>query len=132
MKTEMAFDWESQARQYSRNAAPGLRYERNTNPRTSPPNAPIDCLLFYDRAGVLCGILNHFPTTLSLDLGNGWIATEQAGNVNMWVDPTCQRRGIGTKLLAEAVRRWNVNLNRQDYTPAGAALVNAFQTKGGR
>jgi GNAT superfamily N-acetyltransferase len=127
--TEMALAWDSQAQQYARAGASGIRYERHQIPKAWPPHAVSECLLYYDDKGVLRGILNYFPITASVPLGNGWVAEERAGSVNVWVDPARQRRGIASTLLADAVRRWKIDFERQEYTAEGAALVNAFKSK---
>ena len=87
-----------------------------------PSQEPVDCLLYRSRKGTLIGILYHYPVDLE-----PW---EQAGNVNMWVHPRRQRRGIGTKLLVEARRRWNLDPYQQSYTPEGAALMNSVLEAG--
>jgi len=46
--------------------------------------------------------------------------------VNVLVHPRRQRRGIGSALVREALRRWpEIDPERQTYTPEGAALANA-------
>ena len=52
---------------------------------------------------------------------------EQAGNLNLWVHPRRQRRGIGSALLAEADKRWGpIEWHRQKFTPEGRALVETY------
>ncbi len=66
-----------------------------------------------------------------------WLATvenpdsrflERAGNFCIIVDPR-QRKGIGKKLLTEAAKRWPLNFEQQNYTEAGASLVQNFLQK---
>jgi 8-oxo-dGTP pyrophosphatase MutT (NUDIX family)/GNAT superfamily N-acetyltransferase len=73
----------------------------------------IDCLL-YREGGRLLGILNHYPFDFP--------PYERKGNVNVFVHPDARQQGIGTKLLSEAMSRWNVNLDAQDWTPLGQHL----------
>lgn len=49
------------------------------------------------------------------------------GEVFVMVDPTYRRRGIGTRLLREASKRWNLDLRKQHYTPSGAAFVDKLR-----
>lgn len=122
---EGALSWESQVVQY-RDARvpsmPGITYYAGVvegRPR------PIDCLLYWDKVGGklrIVGILNHYPVDYP-----PW---EKAGNVNLWVRRTHQRRGIGTALWEEAVRRWSVTLEGQRFTDSGAALANHLAERG--
>jgi GNAT superfamily N-acetyltransferase len=45
------------------------------------------------------------------------------------VDPDRHGEGIGTRLLAEADRRWRLIFDTQQYTPAGLALVTAYEQR---
>jgi GNAT superfamily N-acetyltransferase len=74
-----------------------------------------DCLTWRDDEGILRGVLFHYRSDI--------LPYEHRGNVNMWVDPRWHRRGIGTQLLAEADRRWELNFVQQKYTTRGLALV---------
>jgi GNAT superfamily N-acetyltransferase len=76
----------------------------------------IDCLLYRDDKGALVGILYHYVKPEAPD-EREW--APYPGCVDVWVKPNCQRRGIGAKLLLEAVLRFGVNLSKQRYTPAG-------------
>jgi GNAT superfamily N-acetyltransferase len=108
--------WVSQVGQYPKKGEPGIGYRREF--AHGDAAMPVDCLLFRNRKGALVGILNHYP------LGCG---PERPHNVNVWVRPDRQRRGIGSRLVAEALRRWpEIADGRQDYTPAGLALANAI------
>ena len=98
--------WESQASQYAQRGEPGIRYERHT-----VGSWPIDCLLYRGPSGYLFGILNHYPVDCP--------PYEKAGNINFWVRPDQRRRGIGTKLILEARRRWEIRGAGQRFTTAG-------------
>lgn len=121
-----AFSWESQARQYAYRDAPGICLERHSTAelgaRLGEPLAFIDCLLYRDEDGLLVGILNHYPDSNS--------EIEHAGNANIWVKPDHQRQGIGTALLKEAMRRWDLDLEQQNYTTQGVLFINGLLEKG--
>lgn len=122
--TSELYSWGSQAEQYRAQRKPGVHYERHyvggKLDRPGPGTDPVDCLLFYDADRQLAGILNHYPTTTF------W---EQAGNINIWVDPVKLRRGIATALVQEALLRWRIDAEQQRYTMAGAKLVKGLLEK---
>jgi GNAT superfamily N-acetyltransferase len=66
-------------------------------------------LRYYDNDGALAGI-----------------CIERAGEFTVIVKPSHRGRGIGTKLLEEAVRRWDIDFKAQRYTISGAELVMKF------
>jgi GNAT superfamily N-acetyltransferase len=107
------YSWTSQARQYPKLGKPGIGYFPGPT-----PHGVVDCLLWRDTAGHLRGILNHYPFNAP--------HLEQKGNVNVWVQPGWQRRGIATALVQEAQARWGVNFAQQRFTTAGAALADAL------
>lgn len=123
------FTWDSQAKQYDKVGKPGINYERHYatgcfDEIGDPCDAPVDCLLYRNNKGHIIGILNHYPTTSyeSPFLHAMKHPTETAGNVNVWVRPDRQRRGVGRKLITEALRRWpDIDVTQQKYTPAGHA-----------
>lgn len=126
---ELVFTWQSQVDQYAATGEPGVTYEVNhingitgeAADGTRVANPPVDCLLWRDAAGTLRGILNHYPVAILL--------YEDAGNVNLWVDPSCQRQGIATALLDAAMARWPIDLDQQAYTPAGEAFINTWEAR---
>jgi hypothetical protein len=83
---------------------------------TLADNCPswVRTLLHRDEHGRLQGILYYYTEDTGL---------EKPGHINMLVKSVRQRRGIGTSLLEEAMRRWPVDLDQQNYTDAGRALV---------
>lgn len=121
---EHIHSWDSQVRQYPRHGEPGITLNTYTfTPEADPQEGP-ECwgkqvwtLLYRNRKGRVVGIANYYPQDLPL---------ERAGNLNVWVHPRRQRRGIGTKLITEADRRWGLNALQQRYTPAGRALVSKY------
>ncbi len=104
---------------------PGIMYFRGQKEEWKRRGQWVNCLLCYRQAGPegsdvqLVGVLNHFPVDFP-DEG------EKAGNITIFVAPWYKRRGVGTELLNEAIRRWRVDLGQQNYTVAGAAFANAF------
>jgi GNAT superfamily N-acetyltransferase len=54
-----------------------------------------------------------------------WLFYEKAGNFDVAVRKDKRRQGHGTKLLREAMRRWDVNLDHEIWTPEGAMLRKA-------
>lgn len=117
-----AFSWGSQACQYAQHGPPGLGHERHAldargNEVALDDRAAtmlVDCLLMRDVHGELVGILNHYTGESEL---------EKTGNINVWVRPDRQRRGIATRLLREAQARWDVDWRTQRYTTDGLALL---------
>ena len=118
-----AYSWQSQARQYAYRVkdAAGIHLERH-HLGEWPNWTQIDCLLYRDEDGLLIGILNYY-----CDSNN---PEEQQGNANIWVKPDRQRQGIGTALLREAMRRWDIDLNQQKYTTQGVLFVDGLLKKG--
>jgi GNAT superfamily N-acetyltransferase len=110
----LLFTWESQVVQYPLTGPPGIGYFKG---EVEGVEDWVDCLLYRDKTGRVRGICNHYPTTNEF---------EDAGNVNIWVDPAWQRRGIGTQLLDEAHRRWPIDLRQQRYSFSGARFAQAY------
>lgn len=122
----MLFTWESQVRQYPKKDKPGISYFRGevdvaASDELTPDglraifSTTVDCLLYRNNKGHVIGILNHYPTATEF---------EQTHNVNIWIRPDRKRRGIGRKLIEEALRRWpDINLEQQRYTSEGLAFA---------
>lgn len=125
---EGALSWESQIVQY-RDAEPPSEAGTITYYAGSVDSLPpVDCLLYWAPTpdGVrlrIVGILNHYAVDYP-----PW---EKAGNVNVWVRRSHQRRGIATALWDEAQRRWPVSLDQQRFTVPGAALADALVNRKG-
>src|SRR6516165_6204371 len=95
------YSWEGQAHQYFNTGEPtSIRYERYYACEEDREGfgPPVDCLLHFDERGLLVAMLNHYPKGEAGEL-------EQAGNVNLWVRPSHQRRGFASRLLREANNR---------------------------
>lgn len=117
----------NQARQYGDAVVePGgiTYYCGNLPAKPGEPFKWVDCLLRWNLDGELVGILNHYPQDCP-----PW---EVAGNVTLFVRDDWHRRGVGTELWDEAVRRYGVTLDGQHLTPNGAALANALTRREAR
>lgn len=122
---ELMFSWESQRRQFD-NIRPdissdgeGTYYIRidKTIEENFDDDTWIDCLIRRDKDGRLVGILYHYPVELPL---------ERSGNFNIWVDPRERRKGHGTALITEAVKRFKINFVRQRYSVTGKKFIDAW------
>ncbi|RYP84241.1 hypothetical protein EKO23_16405 [Nocardioides guangzhouensis] len=107
----MANNWPVVAREHPRVGPPGIRHEVLWH-RTGKS---ADCLSWRDNAGQVRGLLYHYRCDFP--------PYERRGNVNLLIDPAWHRRGLGSYLLAEADRRWELDFSQQSYTTAGLALV---------
>lgn len=117
-----AYSWSSQVVQYADAAPPEVLPGHSTYEGVVPGWPPVHCLLWWDWTSggrpMIVGILNYY------DFDSPW---EQAGNVNVWVRPSRQRLGIGSRLVRLAETMYGpLNLDQQRYTESGAALVNAL------
>ena len=129
--------WEHQVRQYPKTGTPGIEHfvgrveqgqlRGQDGRRLGRVVAyEVDCLLYRSRKGAVIGILNYYDTDDPFGL-------EKAGNMNVWVHPRRQRRGIGSALLAEAEHRWGpLNYDQQKYTPEGRALAESMLARAPR
>ncbi len=110
----IAFLWESQARQYPKNGT-GITYFKGE----FEDNTWVDCLLYYGYDNKLHGILNHYPCEIP--------PYQKAGSVNIQIRPDRRRKGIATALLDEAIKRFNINLEIQEYTPDGEKFIKKYK-----
>ena len=113
----------SQAKQYPDDGPPGISYFKGV----VDDSTWVDCLLYRDDSGKVIGILNHYPFAL-VDPDDPRIV-ERRGNINIFIDPKHQGKGIATKLVDEAVSRYNVDLRRQRYSEEGANFINRYIRK---
>lgn len=111
--SELAYDWDSQARQYPEHGEAGISYFRGV----LSPEEWVDCLLYRDANGKLIGILNYYPIDLP---------PEMAGNFTLRVKQSAKRQGVGTGLLEEAFRRWKIDPRQQTYTIEGMEFMKKF------
>lgn len=124
---EEIYSFQSQVVQYPQNGPSGISYFRGASPWMEEQGKWVDALLFRDDNGRIRGILNHYPFEL-IDPENPSIREKQ-GNINIFIDPLYKNKQVGTKLLNEAMTRYDVDLNQQDYSTEGAAFINAFVRK---
>jgi len=114
----LVFSFAGQAGQYPQYGMPGISYFKGV----ISAKVWVNCLLFRDEHGILLGVLNHYPMT------SVW---EEAGNVNVFIDPAHKRKGIGTALVAECIARWGqINTAQQRFTPEGAAWAERLVLDG--
>lgn len=89
-----------------------------TEIQTKYMGKPVNTLLYRDEQGILRGIITHFPKAI--------IPYKMEGEVDLAVDPSCRRQGIGMKLIKKASELWDIQAKLQRYTPASAALTEAY------
>ena len=109
----LEFLWENQARQYPKYGS-GITYFKGE----CEDNTWVDCLLYYGYDNELHGILNHYPFEMP--------PYQKAGSVNLQVRPDRRRKGIATALLDEAIKRFNIILGDQEYTPDGEMFIKNY------
>lgn len=78
----------------------------------------VNQLLYRDDDGVLIAVITHYPQMI--------IPFKMKGEVDLVVDPAHRRKGLGMMLIKEASKRWDIQAKAQRYTPASAALTNAY------
>jgi GNAT superfamily N-acetyltransferase len=79
---------------------------------------PVNSLEWRDGEGVLRGIINYYP--------KGLPASKRAGEVQLNVDPSARRQGIGMSLVKEAIRLWDIQAKKQRYNTASAGLTESW------
>ena len=122
---ELSYSWIECASAFPTKGKPGITYRKDVDDKFAP-EAVSEALLYYDTDGNLTGILNYFPNDMSAPEPEMKAFAERAGAFNTIVDPERRTLGIGLKLLHEAVRRWPINFEQQNYTPDGFRLVQGF------
>jgi len=110
--------WDAQVVQYPVIGQPGISYKQEEFTEPELKGLKVDCILYRNENGILIGILNHYPQDIP-----GW---EKAGNFNVFVDPTQQRKGIGKDLIKEALTRFNTTLEQQSWTPSGFLMLQSY------
>lgn len=120
-----AFTWASQVKQYPKIGPRGITvFEGHLDAAFLAEHRmtkPVLCLCWRDDRGLLRGVLNYYQED------SPW---EKKGNANTFVDPEWYRKGIGTALLTDGVKRWRIDLRQQRYTVQGAGFVRRLIEKG--
>lgn len=95
------FSWQGQAMQYDQLGPPNeIVYRRYHEGQATF----VDCLLHYDKAGKLDGILNTYPFGAQSPDG---MVTEHPGSVNAFIRPdVADQDGLYKLMLTDARRRW--------------------------
>lgn len=129
----VVYSFESQRMQYPVTGEPGIGYFAGE----IKDYGIVDCLLFRGEDGLLLGVLNHYP----LDSPNPHYGTvlgslfgepefiERAGNVNIFIHPEHKREGIATALVDEAISRWTIDFQQQQYTDEGVEFIARYLEK---
>jgi len=113
----MPWPFSGQASQFDKKGPPGLSYFKGESGGSLKEGQWVDCLLWRDKKGILKGIVYHYPQNMAL---------EKKGNMNVFISPDSKRQGIASKLVAEAIKRYDVDLRQQRYSEEGAAFINNF------
>ena len=121
---EPVYSFESQECQYPKTGVPGISYFKCEDASLIAKGWHIDALLYRDKDGKILGILNHYPQNMPAEYPNG--PSERKGYINIFVNPKTKKSGIGTALVHEAIRRYDVDLNRLRWSSEGAPFINAF------
>lgn len=110
------FSWEQQVKQYPAYGN-GIVYFKGILIN----NKRVDCLLYYGDDGTLHGLLNHYPITT--------FPYQKNGSINILVRRDKRRQGIATALLNEALKRFKINLKKQNYTPLGKKFIDNYRLR---
>ena len=129
-----AWHWYEQKSQYDNSKPTIIKYEDRNKPLPKKTKKVIrdegidyfkgaigkdkwvDALLYKNKYGEIIGILNHYPFNFE--------PYEKKGNINVMVAPQEQGKGIGLKLIKEALKRYpDIDLYQQQWTPQGQSLL---------
>lgn len=128
VRTETVQEWREIGNQYDECGPGGISCEsyevKLPLPDGSTGVAESKTLLHRGAEGDLRGVLNYFP--------DGFPGIEEPGNFLVVVRPDCRGQGIGTALVSEADRQWNLNFLQQTYSADGRALVSTYLRRKGR
>jgi len=108
---EYAETWKIIIKGYAERGYPGISYLKTE----FESGACLESLLFRDQKGMLLGIMDYFSSD--------GIPNEVKGNVNVVVHPDFQNKGIGSSLWVAGMKKWQIDLNQQLYTPLGHKLL---------
>lgn len=116
--------WEYCFENAPKNGKAGISYFKTH----ADPLTYAHALVYRNSEGKFVGFFEYFPIGTMPD-ANGM--REENGNFNIWVDPKEWGKGIGTALLTEACKRWDINLEQQQYTALGYKLVRSYMRANG-
>lgn len=108
------FAWEYQAGQYPMQGK-GIQYCR----ANIDDARWVDCLLYYGDDLTLQGILNFYSFNFP--------PFQKKGSVNIQVRKDIRRQGIASTLMNDAMKRFEINLMEQDYTPSGIKFIKNYR-----
>lgn len=108
------FAWEHQVGQYPKQGK-GIQYFR----AKISDNRWVDCLLYYGDDSTLHGILNFYPFNFP--------PFQKKGSVNIQVRKDKRRQGVASALMNEAMKRFDINLMKQDYSPLGKKFIKNYR-----
>jgi GNAT superfamily N-acetyltransferase len=116
--------WEDCFKRVPKSGKVGISYFKTY----ADPVSYTHTLVYRNGEGKFVGFFEHFPIGTLPDI-NG--KNEEEGNINIWVDPKEWGKGIGTALLTEACKRWDINIEHQQYTALGYKLVRSYMRTNG-
>lgn len=72
--------------------------------------------------------LTHYGADMKKDGSLEWFS--ESCEFGTFVQPEKRRQGIGTRLLAEAMKIWPIDFKKQTYSADGLAFIEAVQSFG--
>lgn len=101
--------WERHARMYRPTGEPGIHCGK-AHGEDRGRVVELWHLIYYDDNGRLAGAGIRWPNN----------------TLTLTVAPSHRRQGIASKLWGEAVRRWGVRFEDQEFTPEGARFAQGY------
>jgi len=110
------WQWAAQVQQYPEIGEPGMSYSVESF-SDDFPGCVADCLVYRNEQGRAVAVLNHYPQ----DVG-----PEKKGNICFFVDPKMQGKGLGKMMVLEAMKRFDIKLENQEWTPSGFRVLRSI------